>query len=148
MASISDLYNNLFNYGEAPAQTVSTDQNFDFLNSNFLENPNFSNDNYVDSLNFGTNNNNVGDVIPGSEQAGGFNFEGMGSLIGGLSGAAQAYMSYLNYGLGKDQLDFSKKAINRNLANEGGAANQELAHRRQARGYSGTGFQLDTTPVS
>ena len=43
---------------------------------------------------------------------------GIGMGIQGLSGLANAYMGYKNYGLAKDQFNFQKGLANRNLANQ------------------------------
>ena len=46
--------------------------------------------------------------------------------IKGFTGLADAYMAYKQYQLGKDSLNFSKGAFNRNLANETLAYNTKI----------------------
>ena len=74
--------------------------------------------------NFGNMNNGLANYNSDSNSNGtdiGWNTETLAGIAGGLqalSGLANAYMGYKNYGLAKDQFNFQKGLANRNLANQ------------------------------
>lgn len=72
--------------------------------------------------NFGNTNNGLANYSSNDKGTDiGWNTETLAGIAGGLqalSGLANAYMSYKNYGLAKDQFNFQKGLANRNLANQ------------------------------
>lgn len=50
----------------------------------------------------------------------------VGGLLSGLGGLGKAYMGYKAYGLGEDQLDLQRRALNRDAANQATAYNTRL----------------------
>ena len=74
--------------------------------------------------NFGNMNNGLANYNSDSNSNGtdiGWNTQTLAGIAGGLealSGLANAYMGYKNYGLAKDQFNYQKGLANRNLANQ------------------------------
>jgi len=56
-------------------------------------------------------------------------FQGIGSILGGLGGLAQAYIGSQQLGLAEDSLDFQKGAFNKNMANQAQMVNSSLKNR-------------------
>ena len=54
----------------------------------------------------------------------------LGTLNAG-TGLANAYLGYRNYGLAKDQFNFSKNAMNRDIANQGKLINNDIMNRAE-----------------
>lgn len=85
--------------------------------------------------------NNETGLVP-SPDAGGFNLAGLGSGLQGLAGLASAWAGLQGIKLGRDQLDFTKSATNRNLSNQAQTVNAELRDRQERRAAaSGGGYQ-------
>ena len=75
--------------------------------------------------------------------------QGWGQLLGGVGDIGKAYMSYKNYGLAKDQFDFSKQYANRNLENQTKTVQHQLNNQyaAQTRGAPARTPQLNTAPI-
>lgn len=71
---------------------------------------------------FGGNNISNTTTTPGTDSGGiGWNLDTLGTVFQGLnalSGLANAYLGFKNYGLAKDQFGFAKAATNRTIANQ------------------------------
>ena len=63
----------------------------------------------------------------------------MGTGIGILQGLGSAYMGMKQYGLAKEQLQFSKDAFNKNYAAQAKMTNTSLMDRQRARVASNPG---------
>lgn len=64
---------------------------------------------------------------------GGFNIGSVGTIAQGIGALGSAYLGFKNYGLAKDQLNFSKTAFNANLNNSIRAYNNSLEDRIRGR---------------
>jgi len=76
--------------------------------------------------------------VPGADTTeGGFNFlgeDGWGNLaLGGINAGIQGYMGYKQLGLAKDQLDFQKKAFEKNYNAQKQRTNTQLRDRQKRR---------------
>ena len=78
--------------------------------------------NWTDFL-FGSTNNQTGIKTNGA----------LGTGLGILQGLGSAYMGMKQYGLAKDQLQFSKDAFNKNYAAQAKMTNASLMDRQRAR---------------
>lgn len=84
-------------------------------------NGNLDGSNWMAGLGMNQNNNNSwGDWLKNLD------YEGIGGVLSGLGNLGQAYMGYKAYGLGEDQLDMQRKALNRDTANQATAYNSRL----------------------
>ena len=84
--------------------------------------------NWTDFL-FGSMNNQTGIKTNGA----------LGTGLGILQGLGSAYMGMKQYGLAKDQLQFSKDAFNKNYAAQAKMTNASLEDRQRARVASNPG---------
>ena len=73
--------------------------------------------------------------------------QGWGQMLGGIGDIGKAYMAYKNYGLAKDQFDFSKQYANRNLENQAVTVNAALDSKQRARGGVGSGKRVNSSPI-
>jgi hypothetical protein len=80
---------------------------------------------------------NTGSVPGADTTEGGFNFlgeDGWGNLaLGGINAGIQGYMGYKQLGLAKDQLDFQKKAFEKNYAAQRQTTNNQMRDRQRVR---------------
>lgn len=80
------------------------------------------------------------DSFLGGKNADGTSFNGWGGqALGLLQGLGNAYMGMKQYGLAKDQLQFSKDAFNKNYAAQAKMTNASLMDRQRARVASNPG---------
>jgi len=97
--------------------------------------------------------NTISQNLPQAQDpSGGFGtMQGWGQLLGGVGNIGKAYMAYKNYGLSRDQFDFSKQYANRNLENQTAVINAQLRSQNRARNRAGGGdrhtTQLRTGPI-
>lgn len=67
--------------------------------------------------------------------------DGWGNLaLGGLKTGVGAYMGMKQLGMAKDQLDFQKKAFNKNFETQKQRTNTQLADRQKRRHYEKPGY--------
>lgn len=62
--------------------------------------------------------------------------EGLGSIAQGLASLGQVWAAIQGVGIARDQLDFSKKAFNKNLANQTKSYNTALEDKVRARYFT------------
>ena len=80
------------------------------------------------------------DGFLGSKNADGSSWNGWGGqALGLLQGVGSAYMGLQQYGLAKDQLQFSKDAFNKNYAAQTKMTNASLMDRQRARVAANSG---------
>ena len=79
----------------------------------------------------------------GTMQAGGFNLDGLGSIMNGIGSVASIYTALSNLGLAKDQAKFQRNAYNTNLENQTQSYNTSLEDRTRSRYHTQGGTSAD-----
>ena len=80
-------------------------------------------------LNFGSGNNNNNNNSPDE----GFNYKGLNTGINGANALLNGIMGFKQYGLAKDQLNFSRNAANRNVSNQATLLNGQMEQKHLRR---------------
>ena len=85
----------------------------------------------------------------GIDKATGQRFNGVGGLaLGGLQGLGNLYMGMQQYGLARDQLQFSKDAFNKNYGAQKTTTNNQIRSRNFARNAANPGMYQNMTEIA
>ena len=85
----------------------------------------------------------------GIGKATGQRFNGVGGLaLGGLQGLGNLYMGMQQYGLARDQLQFSKDAFNKNYGAQKITTNNQIRSRNFARNAANPGMYQNMTEIA
>ena len=85
----------------------------------------------------------------GIDRATGQRFNGAGGLaLGGLQGLGNLYMGMQQYGLARDQLQFSKDAFNKNYGAQKITTNNQIRSRNFARNAANPGMYQNMTEIA
>ena len=89
------------------------------------------------------------DSFMGGANADGIKSNGWGGLaLGGLQGLGNLYMGMQQYGLARDQLQFSKDAFNKNYGAQKITTNNQIRSRNFARNAANPGMYQNMTEIA